>query len=164
MLERLVLLYMPFYYLPPAEYNMPGLIPDRTYSGVFTILGVALLIGRLFDGFTDPLIASLSDNNRSLLGRRKLFMIIGGFPLALSTFLVFYPPCLDGEPFVNGLWLTMAMALFYLSFTAYVNPYLALLPVAPHPGCADGRNWPAHYSSLVMMNSGFISKFSYRGL
>ena len=132
MLERLVLLYMPFYYLPPAEYNLPNLVPDRTYLGLFTILGLALLVGRIFDGFTDPLIASLSDNNRSRLGRRKLFLIIGGLPLALSTFLVFYPPDIGSEAFANGLWLTLAMVLFYLSFTTYVNPYLALLPELGH--------------------------------
>ncbi len=132
MLERLILLYMPFYYLPPAEYNLPNLIPDHNFLGFFTILGIALLIGRLFDGLTDPLIASLSDNNRSRLGRRKIFLIIGGVPLALSAFLVFYPPDLGGEAFVNGLWLTVVMALFYLSFTSYVNPYLALLPELGH--------------------------------
>ncbi len=132
MLERLILLYMPFYYLPPAEYNLPNLIPDRTYLGLFTILGLALLVGRIFDGFTDPLIASLSDNNRSRLGRRKLFLVVGGLPLALSTFLVFYPPDIGSEAFANGLWLTMAMILFYLSFTSYVNPYLALLPELGH--------------------------------
>lgn len=131
-LERLILLYMPFYYLPPAEYNLPNLIPDRTYLGLFTILGLALLVGRIFDGFTDPLIASLSDNNRSSLGRRKLFLVIGGLPLALSTFMVFYPPAASGETLTNGLWLTAAMVLFYISFTTYVNPYLALLPELGH--------------------------------
>ncbi len=132
MLERLILLYMPFYYLPPKEYNLPDLIPDRTYLGFITVLGTALLVGRIFDGFSDPFIASLSDNNRSVLGRRKLFLIIGGLPLALTTLLVFHPPVLEGSSLFNGLWLGLLMGLFYLAFTSYVNPYLALLPEMGH--------------------------------
>ncbi len=132
MLERLILLYMPFYYLPPREYNLPNLIPDRTYLGLVTVLGMTLLVGRLFDGFSDPVIASLRDNNRSKLGRRKLFLIIGGLPLALATLLVFHPPDLEGASLLNGLWLGLFMAFFYLAFTSYVNPYLALLTELRH--------------------------------
>jgi glycoside/pentoside/hexuronide:cation symporter, GPH family len=132
MLERLILLYMPFYYLPPREYNLQNLIPDRTFLGVLTILGAALLVGRVFDGFADPVIASLSDNNRSLIGRRKLFLLLGALPLALTTLLVFYPPDLTGSSLLNGFWLGLLMALFYLAFTSYVNPYLALLPELGH--------------------------------
>ncbi len=132
MIERLILLYMPFYYLPPREYNLHTLIPDRTYLGVLTVLGAALLVGRIFDGFADPIIASLSDNNRSRLGRRKLFLIIGGLPLALTALLIFYPPDLAGISLLNGLWLALLLALFYLAFTSYVNPYLALLPELGH--------------------------------
>ncbi|HSW35048.1 MAG TPA: MFS transporter [Candidatus Limnocylindrales bacterium] len=132
MLERMILLYMPFYYLPPVELGLPGLLPDRTYLGIFTVLGASLLVSRVFDGFTDPVIASLSDNSRSHLGRRKLFLILGGLPLALSTLLVFYPPDLGHATYLNGLWLGSIMVLFYISFTAYVNPYLALLPELGH--------------------------------
>lgn len=132
MLERLILLYMPFYYLPPSEYNLENLIPDRTYLGLLTVLGIALLTGRLFDGIADPVIASLSDNSRSRLGRRKLFLLIGGLPLALSTQLVFYPPQPEGLSTGNGIWLALVMVFFYLSFTTYVNPYMALLPELGH--------------------------------
>ncbi len=132
MLERMILLYMPFYYLPPAELNLPNLVSDRTFWGLFTVLGAALVVGRIFDGLADPLIASLSDNNRSRLGRRKLFLILGALPLALSALLVFHPPDLEGISLLNGLWLGLLMAAFYLAFTSYVNPFLALLPELGH--------------------------------
>lgn len=131
-LERILLLYMPFYYLPPAELNLPALIPDGTYLGVFTVLGGALLIGRIFDGLADPLIASLSDNSRFSLGRRKLFLLIGGLTLTITTLLVFHPPYQTGSSTSNGFWLSLTMAFFYFFFTAYVNPYLALLPELGH--------------------------------
>ncbi len=132
MLERIILLYLPFYYLPPKEYQLNNLIPDTTYFGFFTLLGVALLLGRLVDGLADPVIASLSDNNRSKIGRRKIFLILGGLPLALSAVLVFFPPSGEVESLVNGVWLSVALLLFYSSFTVYVNPYLALLPELGH--------------------------------
>lgn len=132
MLERLILLYMPFYYLPPREYNLENLFPDQTYLGLFTILGTALVAGRIFDGISDPIIAALSDNNSSSLGRRKLFLLIGGLPLALSTLLVFFPPDPNRTALLNGFWLGLMMAIFYIAFTTYVNPYLALLPELGH--------------------------------
>jgi GPH family glycoside/pentoside/hexuronide:cation symporter len=132
MLDRLILLYMPFYYLPPEELGLTDLIYNRTYLGLFSVLGVALLAGRIFDGIADPVFASLSDNSRSRLGRRKIFLLLSSFPFALSAVLVFFPPDLSGEAALNGWWLGLIMALFYIFFTAYINPYLALLPELGH--------------------------------
>jgi glycoside/pentoside/hexuronide:cation symporter, GPH family len=132
MLERLILLYMPFYYLPPVELGLTGLIYNRTYLGLFSVLGAALLLGRIFDGVADPVFASLSDNNRSRLGRRKIFLLVSSLPFAVTTVLIFSPPVLDGVAAVNGWWLGLVMALFYIFFTAYINPYLALLPELGH--------------------------------
>ncbi|MEW5784708.1 MAG: MFS transporter [Bacillota bacterium] len=132
MLERLVILYAPFFYLPPAETGLNNLISPAIYFGTITVLGSALLLGRIFDGVADPLIAALSDNSRVLIGRRKLFLLVSGLPLALSTVLVFHPPYSGGESFSNGVWLGLMMCLFYIAFTAYVNPYLALLTELGH--------------------------------
>ncbi|HED24656.1 MAG TPA: hypothetical protein ENN91_05975, partial [Firmicutes bacterium] len=131
-LERMILLYMPFYYLPPAEYYLPDLISGRVYLGFITVLGAALMAGRILDGLADPIIASLSDNNRSRFGRRKIFLLAGGLPLAVSAALVFHPPVPESESLFNGVWLGLMMIVFYLAFTAYVNPYLALLPELGH--------------------------------
>lgn len=132
LLERMILLFMPFFYLPPREYGLPDLLPERTYLGVFTVLGLTLLAGRFVDGIADPLIASLSDNNRSRIGRRRLFLFLGGLPLALSTLLVFHPPHPGETSLGNSFWLGAMLVLFYFFFTAYVNPYLALLPELGH--------------------------------
>ena len=79
LLERLIILYAVFYFLPPKELA-PNLISKKTYFGVITIAGVALLLGRVLDGLADPVIATLSDSNRSPLGRRKVFLLIAAFP------------------------------------------------------------------------------------
>ncbi|MFO8191641.1 MAG: MFS transporter [Bacillota bacterium] len=131
-LERMILLYMPFYYMPPAEFSLPDLISGQVYLGFITVMGAALMAGRILDGLSDPLIASLSDNNRSRFGRRKIFLLVSGLPLALFAALVFYPPFSEGESLLNGIWLGSMMIFFYVAFTAYVNPYLALLPELGH--------------------------------
>ncbi len=132
LLERLIILYAVFYFLPPKELGLPNLISEKTYFGVITIAGVALLLGRVLDGLADPVIATLSDNSRSPLGRRKVFLLYSGLPLALTTFLIFTPPHPGHESIANGVWLAMLMGLFYIAFTAYVNPFLALMSELGH--------------------------------
>lgn len=127
LLERMIILYVAFYYLPPRELAAPTLVTARPFWGVFTVLGLALLLGRLFDGLADPLVASLSDSSRSKIGRRKLFLSWSSIPLVCSAAAVFFPPHPQGESVFNGIWLAAAMTVFYICFTAYVNPYLALI-------------------------------------
>src|SRR5512141_3305419 len=40
-------------------------------------IGLALMITRLFDGFTDPILARFSDNARTRWGRRRPFLLVG---------------------------------------------------------------------------------------
>lgn len=60
--------------------------------GVFTIIGGITAFGRIFDAFTDPMIASWSDRCTSKNGRRIPFLKGAFLPLALSTVLVFWSP------------------------------------------------------------------------
>ncbi len=132
LLERLIILYAVFFFLPPKELGLPNLISEKSYFGVITIAGAALLLGRILDGLADPVIATWSDNNRSPVGRRKIFLLYSGLPLALTTFLIFTPPQPAREALANGLWLALMMGLFYIAFTAYVNPFLALMSELGH--------------------------------
>ena len=132
LLERMIILYAVFYFLPPKELGLHNLVSDRTFFGVITITGAALLLGRILDGLADPVIATLSDNSRSRIGRRKVFLLYSALPLALTTFLVFTPPQPGQESLLNGIWLALMMGLFYIAFTAYVNPYLALMSELGH--------------------------------
>lgn len=126
LLERMLILYLPFFYLPPDELGLEPLLSTTTHWGLLTALGGALLWGRVVDGLADPLIAHLSDNHRSHKGRRRIFMLYSSVPLALASALVFFPPSASAAT-VNGLWLALTLGVFYVSYTAYVNPYLALI-------------------------------------
>ncbi len=127
MMERMILLYAAFYYLPPKEIGLPELFPGHTYYGFFTIFGLAVVLGRVFDSVSDPVVAALSDNSRARVGRRKFYMLLSGLPMALTAALVFSPPISGAESITNGIWFGVIMALFYIFFTAYANPFLALV-------------------------------------
>lgn len=134
-LERMIILYAAFFYLPPAELGLPSLISTRTYGGIFTVLGLSLLFGRILDGLADPVIAFLSDRSRSRWGRRKYFLLLSALPLAGTAALVFFPPRPYASPY-NGLWLAFMLGAFYVFFTAYVNPYLSLISGLGHSNSA----------------------------
>lgn len=59
-------------------------------------------------------------------------MLISALPLATLTVLVFFPPFPAGESILNGIWLGLMLCLFYIAFTGYVNPYLALISELGH--------------------------------
>jgi len=65
------------------------------------------------------------------LGEGVFFLIIGGFPLAISTVLIFFPP-VDHTSFINGIYLAIVFGLYFFFFTIYVVPYLALIPELGH--------------------------------
>lgn len=132
LLERLIVLYVPFYFLPPKEYGVHNLLPERAFWGFATVLGIALVVGRLIDGLADPIIASLSDNSRSPLGRRKVFLLFSGLPLAAFGSLIFFPPHSLETSLLNGVWLGVGLCLFYIAYTGYVNPYLSLISDLGH--------------------------------
>lgn len=121
-----------YFYLPPEtnEANFPVFIYQGAILGVLTIIGLISFGGRIIDSITDPWIANLSDRSTSKLGKRRLFMLLGAFPLALFSFLVFYPIA-DGTQ-LNTIWLVVTIVLFYLSFTIYTVPYTALFSELCH--------------------------------
>ncbi len=87
--------------------------------------------GRIFDAFTDPMIASLSDRCTSKHGRRIPFLKWASLPLALSTVLVFWSP-VNKNSRINAVFLLVMILAYYLSITAYCTPYNALIPELGH--------------------------------
>jgi sugar (glycoside-pentoside-hexuronide) transporter len=90
------------------------------------IAGVALLIPRLLDAFSDPLMGALSDRTASRLGRRRFYLLLGAPLLAFSFGAVFFvDPALP-----LGMRVALLMLLFLasnLAVTVYEVPYSAML-------------------------------------
>lgn len=100
------------------------------------LAGTALMVGRIWDAFYDPVIGFVSDHTTSRLGRRRPFLLIGSVPLFLTMGLMFLNPAiLLGEGWRAGdhqaLLFWWVLAVYVLLCTSYstVNiPYSSLTP------------------------------------
>ena len=73
-----------YFYLPPESSGLkPVMAP--------LLISLALVISRLVDMVTDPLVGFLSDRVNTRWGRRIPFIAVGTIPLALCTIAFFYP-------------------------------------------------------------------------
>ncbi len=132
--DSLLLTFYVQFLLPSQEkidQGMTQFISDKVFLGLFTVLGLLMILGRVVDAVADPLIASLSDRSRSPLGRRRAFLIFGGLPLAVSTVLIYFPP-VPHTSWINVLYLGVCFSAFFLFYTWYVAPYIALIPELGH--------------------------------
>jgi GPH family glycoside/pentoside/hexuronide:cation symporter len=90
-----------------------------------SLAGTAVLIALVFDAVTDPVVGSLSDNWKSRLGRRHPFMYAAALPLAVTWYMLFFPPEGLGQLGLF-LWLTTFSILVRAAMTLYHVPHLAL--------------------------------------
>ncbi|SKA77506.1 glycoside/pentoside/hexuronide:cation symporter, GPH family [Caloramator quimbayensis] len=110
-----------YFYTPPKvnSSNLRTLIPVG-------VIGFSMIIARIFDGVSDPLVAYYSDKCKSKRGRRIPFILYGAVPLSLSFIALWFPPVL-GESIANFIYLTVVLSLFFIFFTIVTAPYLALI-------------------------------------
>lgn len=135
MLSGLISNWLVYFYQPDeaaiAEGQIIFIPQGLAVLGIATIIGAITAIARVFDAFTDPWIASLSDRCKSKNGRRIPFLKFSSIPLALSTFLVFCSP-MEKTSWLNAGFLFIMLLLYYVSITAYCTPYAALIPELGH--------------------------------
>jgi GPH family glycoside/pentoside/hexuronide:cation symporter len=126
-MTNIIIVMLPYFYLAPSNSGLVPLVPQLLLFGVFNIMAVVLTSGRLVDAVFDPFIASLSDKSNHPKGRRIPFMKWAVLPAILCCGLTFCP-LVKAESVNNALWLTFTLIFFFMSVTAYIIPYNALLP------------------------------------
>jgi GPH family glycoside/pentoside/hexuronide:cation symporter len=126
-MTNIVIVMLPYFYLPPSNAKLIPLVPQLLILGVLNIMSIITASGRLVDAFYDPFIASHSDKSRNARGRRIPFMKWAILPAVLFCCLSFHPLVM-GESLHNAYWLTFTLILFFMSATTYIIPYNALLP------------------------------------
>ena len=100
----------------------------------FADAAVLMLVARMFDVVTDPLMGSLADRTQSRFGTYRPWLIYGAIPFGLIFALLLYTP--DFGPVGKRIY---AYALYLLMMAVYtmVNvPYGSLLGVMTED---DGR-------------------------
>ena len=122
----LAALTLPVYIFVPSFYA-------QALGGPIAAVGLVLLVTRIFDAVTDPLIGTLSDRWSTRFGRRKPW-IAAGCPVAvLSAWMLFVPP--DGAGATHLLIWSLMLSL---AWTTMLIPYSAW--GAELTGDYDGRS------------------------
>lgn len=93
-----------------------------TYFGLsLASVAMVILIARLFDAITDPIIGYCSDRYYARTGSRKPFIVAGGLLLIISSFFLYVPSSAEVSFFYFLLW----SVFFYLAWTLFEIPHLA---------------------------------------
>lgn len=116
-----------YIYQPTKESGLPLFLPQTLLLGFIPVVGLLAGLGRLFDAFVDPAVASFSDRCKRPDGRRIPFLKFASVPFAVFTVLIFAMP-LARVSWANALWLFVVLELFYISYSCYVTPFNALIP------------------------------------
>lgn len=89
--------------------------------------GFAILIGKIWDAVTDPLMGFVSDRTRTRFGRRRPYFLFGSVPLFLSMWWFFSAPRFATE--AGGvLWAALVLCLLNTAYTVVNIPYGSLTP------------------------------------
>jgi GPH family glycoside/pentoside/hexuronide:cation symporter len=135
MLAGIISNWLVYFYQPSQESIEAGQIvfiqQGNVILKVITLIGLITFIGRIFDAFSDPLIANLSDKSKNPKGKRIPFMKKIAIPFSIVTTLVFFAPK-NAISSINFFWLLIMLLGFYLCMTIYCTPYNALIPVIGH--------------------------------
>jgi len=100
------------------------------------LAGIALMVGRLWDAFYDPIIGFISDRTVNKMGRRRPYMLGGAFPLFIAMIILFTNPTMIlGSGISQTVIFIYVMVVYIILCTAYstINiPYNALAPELTH--------------------------------
>ena len=116
-----------------------------------------MLIARMFDVVTDPLMGSLADRTQSRWGTYRPWLILGAVPFGLIFALLLYTP--DFGPVGKRIYAYSLYLLMMAIYTAVNVPYGSLLGVM-----TDDDNEKNQFSSFRMVGAyamGFITLLSF---
>ena len=116
-----------------------------------------MLVARLFDVVTDPMMGAIADRTQSRWGTYRPWLIFGAIPLGLVFALLLYTP--DLGPAGKRVYAYVLYLLMMVVYTAVNVPYGSLLGVM-----TDDDNEKNQFSSYRMVGAyamGFVMLFSF---
>ena len=108
------------YYLPFFYSNVFGL--------TLTDAGMLLLVTKLYDAVSDPVMGVIADRTRTKWGKYRPYLLWMAVPFALIGILTFVTPDIDSYT-VKLVWAYVCYLLMMTVYTAINVPYGALLGV-----------------------------------
>jgi GPH family glycoside/pentoside/hexuronide:cation symporter len=161
-IDRLMITWLITVFIVKPIRGVEPLVPALAF-------GIVMFLGRVVDAIADPIIARWSDNFQGRLGRRIPFMLVSGIIYTAVFIALFYPPLTEDTQvsllfgltarggIINSIVLTLLLGLYFILFTAYVCPYLALLPelARSNKDRVDLATWKAVFS-IIGVGAAFI--------
>jgi len=89
--------------------------------------GAAVMVGKLWDAVTDPMMGFISDRTRSRWGRRRPYLLFGAVPLALTMWYFFTSPKAGSQAWLT-IWAALALCALNTAYTIINIPYSSLTP------------------------------------
>ncbi len=87
--------------------------------------GILFFLPRVFDSITDPIMGFISDNTKSVWGRRRHYVFIGALVMGVSFVLMWQLYKADGVAY-NFTYFLIWSLIFYLGLTIFSVPYVAM--------------------------------------
>jgi len=123
----------------------------------FADAATLMLIARMFDVVTDPLMGSLADRTQSRWGTYRPWLIFGAVPLGLVFALLLYTP--DLGPAGKRVWAYSLYLLMMAVYTAVNVPYGSLLGVMTADD--NEKNQFSSYRMVGAYAMGFVTLLSF---
>jgi GPH family glycoside/pentoside/hexuronide:cation symporter len=92
-----------------------------------SLAGFAIMIGKLWDAVSDPMMGYISDRTRSRWGRRRPYLLFGALPVLLAMWAFFTAPEIE-NPRLLTLWAALTLILLNTANTVINVPYASLTP------------------------------------
>jgi len=89
------------------------------------VMGVLLAASRMWDAVSDPVVGYLSDNTRSTIGRRRVWLYVAAIPMGMGMVMMRSPP-LSLAGWLLVFWMAFALFLYETASTAFYVPHGAL--------------------------------------
>ncbi len=109
----------------PVYVHIPKFYTDVVGVSI-TWVGAVLMLARVFDALSDPVMGIISDRTRTRLGRRRPFILGGSVCLTAAMFLLFVPPQMATTSAL--VWFAGSIAALFFFWTVVTVPYEALGP------------------------------------
>lgn len=91
------------------------------------LAGTVIMMSKIWDAITDPIMGVISDRTRTRFGRRRFYFLIGIPLIFLSFFLMWYVPNFHSE--LSRFYYALFSYIFFATIiTMVMIPYNALAP------------------------------------
>jgi len=109
----------------PAALSIFMVVLVQDYKFPTWMWGILFFLPRIFDAFTDPIMGFISDNTRSIWGRRRQYVFIGAIIMGISFSLLWQLYIENGLGY-NFTYFLIWSLVFYLGLTIFSVPYVAM--------------------------------------